>query len=109
MEEELVEGLSGTVAETALTIPAGAILLGVSVRVMTAIFGATAFHLGTAVDAERFGVDLGVAVGTAHAGVVALAPVAVATPIRFTAVGGDFAGGAVRVAVHALRLQPPAV
>ena len=108
VEEALVEGLAGAAVETALTIPAGVILLGVSVRVVTAIAGATAFHLGTAPDPQRFGADLGLAAGTAHAGAVAPVPVAAATPIRLTAVGGDFFGGAVRVAVHSLRLQPPA-
>ena len=107
VEEALVEGLAGPAVETALAIPAGAILLGVSVRVITAIAGATAFHLGTAADPELFGADLGVAAGTVHAGPVAPAPVAAAIPIRLTAVGGDFTGGAVRIAVHALRLQPP--
>ena len=108
VEEALVEGLAGAAVETALTIPAGVILLGVSVRVVTAIAGATAFHLGTAPDPQRFGADLGVAAGTAHAGAVAPAPAAASTPIRLTAVGGDFAGGAVRLAVHALKLVPPA-
>ena len=108
VEEALVEDLSGAAVETALTIPAGAILLGVSVRVTTAIAGATAFHLGTAADPQRFGADIGTAAGTVHAGPVSPAPAAAATPIRLTAVGGDFAGGAVRLAVHALRLQPPA-
>lgn len=108
VEEELLEGLSGPAVETALAIPAGAILLGVSARVVTAVAGAAAFHLGTAADPERFGADIGTAAEAAHAGAVIPTPATAATPIRLTAVGGDFAGGVVRVAVHTLSLQPPA-
>ncbi len=109
VEEELLSGLSGASVDTSLAIvPGRAVVLGVSVRVVTEITGATSFDVGVTGETDKFGASLGIAAGSTNAGVIAPTPYYADTPVRLTANGADFAGGAVRVAVHALRIGVPA-
>lgn len=108
VREELLAGLAGPSVETSLVFPERALVLGVSARVVEAISGATGFDLGVAGEPARFGADLGTAAGATHAGAIAPPIVSADVPVRLTALGGDFAGGAVRIALHHLALDPPA-
>ena len=81
-------------------IPNRAIVLGVSTRTVTAITGATSYDCGIAGEPTKFGGSLGVAEGSTNAGVIGPQAFYADTPIRLTANGGDFTGGAVRIAIH---------
>ncbi|QDL93072.1 DUF2793 domain-containing protein [Paroceanicella profunda] len=100
---------AGTVSTAAGAIPAGAVVLGVSARVTSAITGgATSWSLGVAGSADRYGSSLGVGLNSYAAGVTG-SPQAYygATALTLTAAGGSFSGGSVRLAVHLWELQPP--
>lgn len=105
--EDLLLALSGPTVDSSITIPAGAILLGVSSRVVTAIGGATAVDIGTAGDPVKFGAGLTVAADDTHVGEVTPELITVDTPLRLTAGGGDFTSGAVRLAIHYIALEAP--
>jgi hypothetical protein len=83
-------------------IPDHAIVLGVSTRTVTAITGATSYDCGIAGETAKFGGSLGVAAGSTNSGVIGPQAFYNLTPIRLTANGGAYGGGAVRVAVHYL-------
>jgi hypothetical protein len=101
--EQLVT-LSGATTNSTVQIPAGAILLAVSNRVVTAITGATSYNCGygTGVPTTAFGSGLSVSAGSTNLGVIGPNPFYTATPVLFTAVGGNFTGGAVRMTIHYL-------
>ena len=106
--EASATGLSGSSVTTALTIPAVALVIGVSGRVTTAITGATGFALGIAAEPAAFGAGFGIG-----AGFLAQLPIpprafALATPVRVSAEGGSFTGGALRLACHTLSIGAPA-
>jgi hypothetical protein len=105
--EEEVSALSGASIDTAIACPAGALLLAASARVTGAITGASGFDLGVAGDPARFATGLAGDAGTSHAGPAAPQPAYGATPVRLTATGGNFTGGAVRVAIHYMSFQAP--
>jgi Protein of unknown function (DUF2793) len=100
--EELFSGLSGASATSTVTIPNRAIVLGVSTRTATAITGATSYDCGIAGELSKFGGSLGLAAGSTNVGVIGPQAFYSATPIVLTANGGNFTGGAVRVAIHYL-------
>ena len=100
--EELLSGLSGASVTSAITIPNRAIVLGVSTRTVTAITGATSYDCGIAGELSKFGGSLGAAQGSTNVGVVGPQAFYSATPIVLTANGGNFTGGAVRIAIHYL-------
>lgn len=107
-EFDVTLGTGGTVA-TPVVIPARALVFGVTGRVITAITGtATSWSLGVQGDAGRFGTGLGLALNSwvngPAAPVVYWAPAA----LQITAVGGVFAGGAVRLIVHYAEVSLPA-
>jgi hypothetical protein len=106
-EEELLEGLAGASVETTITIPDRAIVLGVSTRTVTAITGAASYDCGIAGEPAKFGGSLGIAAGDTNSGVIGPQAFYAPTPVRLTANGGSFAGGAVRVAVHYLMTRGP--
>lgn len=81
--------------------------LGVSTRTVSAITGATAYDCGISGEASKFGGSLGVAQGSTNKGVIGPQAFYGDTPIRLTAVGGDFTGGAVRIAIHYLTVGLP--
>ncbi|MFG1245722.1 hypothetical protein [Xanthobacter flavus] len=104
---EEVVALAGASTDTAMQIPAGAILLAVSTRVTTAVTGATSFNVGTADDADAFAAALPTGAGSVNQGAVGAGVIAAATTIRLTAVGSNFTGGVVRVAAIYLRVTAP--
>ena len=98
--EELLSGLSGASIASTVTIPSRAIVLGVSTRTVTAITGATSYDCGIAGEISKFGGSLGIAAGSTNVGVIGPQAFYAATPIILTANGGNFTGGAVRIAIH---------
>ncbi len=106
--EETLAGLSGASVNSAIAIPNRAIVLGVSVRTVTAVLGASSFDCGVNGEPSKFGGSLGVAVGSSNIGVIGPTAFYADTPIRLTANGGNFAGGAVRIAIHYLTCGAPA-
>jgi len=100
--EETLSGLSGASVESTIAIPDRAIVLGVSSRTVTAVTGAASFDCGIADEVSKFGGALGVAAGSTNAGVIGPTAFYADTPIRLTANGGAFTGGAVRIAIHIL-------
>ncbi|MCA1948650.1 MAG: DUF2793 domain-containing protein [Armatimonadetes bacterium] len=102
--EELVAGLSGAFVDSTVVIPDRAIVLGVSTRTVTAITGASSYDCGIAGEAAKFGGSLGVAAGSTNRGVIGPQAFYAPTPVRLTANGGVFTGGAVRLAIHYLTI-----
>ncbi len=100
--EELLTGLSGASASSTITIPDRAVVLGISTRTVTAITGATSYDCGISGEPAKFGGSLGIAAGSTNVGVIGPQAFYAATPIALTAQGGNFTGGAVRIAIHYL-------
>lgn len=105
--EELLSGLSGSFAESSIVIPARSIVLGVSCRTVTAVTGASSYDCGLDGEAGKFGGSLGVAVGSTNIGIIGPTAFYSDTPVRLTANGGDFTGGAVRIAIQHLTFTAP--
>jgi hypothetical protein len=102
---------SGASSTTMPVIPSHAMVIGVTLRVTAAISGTlTSWQLGTAGAEDRFGSGLGLGLGSWGRGLLG-SPLTYyePTPMVLTATGGNFAGGAVRVAVHYLELNLPAL
>lgn len=101
--------MTGATVTLTNIIPAGAVVVGVTCKVTTAITGATSFDIGTATDVDRFGAAIAVALGTTSdnrnwtAGTVECFPAA--TSLILTANGSNFTGGAVYVSVQYLSGQ----
>lgn len=107
VSEELLSGLSGASVTSTITIPDRSICLGVSVHTETAITGATSFDCGIAGDTSKFGGSLGISAGASNRGVIGPTAFYADTPIVLTANGGNFTGGAVRIAIHTLTVGAP--
>ena len=107
VEEELLEGLAGASVDSTIAIPERAIVLGVSTRTVTAVTGAASYDCGIAGEPAKFGGSLGSAAGSTNAGVIGPQAFYATTPIRLTANGGAFTGGAVRVALHYIMPRGP--
>lgn len=103
LEEQHTLALAAT-SDTVIQIPDRAIVFGVTVRVQTAITGATSYNCGIAGEASKYGGSLGIAAGSNNIGVTGPTAFYANTPIRFAAVGGNFTGGVIRVAIHYLTL-----
>jgi len=101
----LTAGASNT---TSLAIPDRAIVLGITGRVIAAVTGASAWHLGVAADNQRYGNTIGAALGSTVIGVSGT-PTAYygATPLVVSAVGPNFTGGTLRLAIHHWTLTGP--
>lgn len=101
--------MSGATVTLTNIIPAGAVVVGVTCKVTTAITGATSFDIGTATDVDRFGAAIAVALGTTSdnrnwtAGTIECFPTA--TSLILTANGSNFTAGAVYVSVQYLSGQ----
>jgi hypothetical protein len=108
VEEELLEDLSGESVESTISIPDRAIVLGVSTRSVSAITSAASHDCGSAGEPAKFAGSLGIAAGSTNSGVIRPQAFYARTPVRLTANGGGFTGGAVRVAVHCLVPRGPA-
>ena len=84
-------------------------MFAASARVVEEITGtATAWTLGTPGADDRFGAGMGTTAGSYGEGLLAQ-PTSyyAATPFVISPVGGDFAGGLVRIALHYLSLDLP--
>lgn len=113
-----LEGLitcSGASSVSSIQIPNRAIVLAVSVLVVTAITGATSFNVdatttpsgGSGTTAGQFGASLGVSAGASNGGVIGPTGWYAASTITLTANGGSFTGGSVRVAIQYMLCRPP--
>jgi hypothetical protein len=102
-----LSALSGaSVATTTGFIPDGAVLVGLTTRVSTAITGATGYDIGDGTDADRWGTNIGIALNTSSdnrdwtAGTIEC--FTTAQEVTLTAVGSNFTGGAVVIVAHYL-------
>jgi hypothetical protein len=102
-----LSALSGaSVATTGGFIPDGAVLVGLTTRVSTAITGATGYDIGDGSDADRWGANVGIALNTSSdntnwtAGTIEC--FTAAQEVTLTAVGSNFTGGAVVIVAHYL-------
>lgn len=105
--EQLLTGLSGASVDTTIQIPNGSIVFNVATRTTTTITGATSYDCGVAGNTNQFGGSLGVAAGSTNKGVIGPTGFYANTPVRLTANGGNFTGGAVRVAICFYEPTPP--
>lgn len=119
--EELLSGLSGATVATTIQIPNRAIVLAVSVRVITAITGAGSFRVdattasggGAGTPNGQFGTGIAVALGTTNVGVIG--PTAWYAPSTIKLIGRNgldtlpaaFTGGAARIAIQYLLCAAP--
>lgn len=100
---------AGPVSVTAALIPANAVVVGATARVITAISGTlTSWSLGNPGASGRYGTGLGLGQGAWARGLLSQ-PTAfyVPEPMQLDAVGGDFAAGVVRIAVHYIEIALP--
>ena len=100
---------AGTTSATAIIIPSHVMVLGVTARVIAEITGTlTGWQLGNVGAPDRFGTGLGLSLGSWAKGILS-APQTYYTPssLELSATGGNFADGAVRIAVHYLELTLP--
>jgi len=102
-----LSALSGaSVATTGGFIPDGAVLVGLTTRVSTAITGATGYDIGDGSDADRWGANIGIALNTSSdntnwtAGTIEC--FTAAQEVTLTAVGSNFTGGTVVIVAHYL-------
>jgi len=100
-EEELT--LSGSLVDSSIVIPDRAIVFAVSCRTTEAITGASSYDCGIDGERAKYGGSLGIAAGSTNSGVTGPTAYYADTPIRITANGGNFTGGKVRIAIHAMR------
>jgi Major tropism determinant N-terminal domain len=121
-QEQLLSSLSGATVATTIQIPNAAIVLGVSVRVITAVTGAASFRVDATTTRNgdagttngQFGKQLSVSAGSTNVGVIG--PTAWYAPSTITLSGWDsgdttnvnFTGGAVRVQINYILINPPA-
>lgn len=103
--------LSGATVTATDLIPAGSIVLGVTVRVTTLITGATSFSIGDGTDADRWGATIAVAAGTttttANITITSVPIYAAATSVVLTAAGSNFTAGAVHIEVQYINCSAP--
>jgi hypothetical protein len=102
-----LSALSGaSVATTGGFLPDGAVLVGLTTRVSTAITGATGYDIGDGSDADRWGANVAIALNTSSdntnwtAGTIEC--FTAAQEVTLTAVGSNFTGGAVVIVAHYL-------
>lgn len=107
IREELLSGLSGASRVSSIVIPNGAIVFNVSARVVTAVTGPASFSVGISGETGKFGSGLSLASGSTNRGTIGPTGFYADTPIRLTPTGGNFTGGAVRIAIHYYLPKPP--
>lgn len=108
MAEDLTLG-AGSAFNTTMVVPAGAMLVGVTARVLTAITGSlTSWTLGDTENPTRFNTGLGKTANSWVRGILD-APRTYRTPtaLRLGATGGQFAAGRVRLVLHWWELRVP--
>ena len=100
---------AGANSNIAAIIPAGALVYGVTGRVVSAIGGASSFEIGVAGSVNRYGSGIGVSVGSWARGLTS-SPLAYYSDsdLVLTATGGNFDGtGVLRLAIHFAELTLP--
>lgn len=100
----------GITTDTLAIIPDRAVVIGVTARVTNEITGVTSFNIGVQGATNRYGDQISIILN-AESNVVTSKPLAYYydTALRLTANGGSFTGGAVKLAVHYMKLSPPAL
>ncbi|MBS8226721.1 DUF2793 domain-containing protein [Vannielia litorea] len=100
---------AGATNTTATQIPANAMVFAVSARVLTAITGSlTSWTLGIEGSESQFGSGLGLGQGSYCTGMLGTPTTWYsAGALKLSAVGGDFAGGAIRLAAHYYTIDLP--
>lgn len=105
-EEEIT--LSSASTSSTITIPDRAIVMAVNSRVTLAITGAASFSVGIPGDTTRYGNSLGTALDTTNIGMTQHPYAYYAnTALLFTANGGSFTGGKVRVGIQYFESRGP--
>ena len=107
--ETLLTLAPGESVETGPLIPAGAMVIGVTGRVVSTVSGTLGgMALGVAGAEDRYGHGLGLGAGGWIRGLSGT-PVTYYAPtaLRVTAEGGAFAAGSLRLCVHLWELEPP--
>ncbi|MEL7213377.1 MAG: DUF2793 domain-containing protein [Pseudomonadota bacterium] len=102
---------TGTVIDGSEEVPGTILVFGITGRVSTALGGTlTDWQLGQGSSADRYGSGLGLGAGSWVRGLTGQ-PQAYYSGFRpkFTANGGDFGGGTVRIAIHYMELGLPSV
>lgn len=107
--------LTGASVTAAALVPAGSILLGITTRVTTAITGAGGFtgsDIGDGTTQNLYGTNtaptLNFTTGLANHAAAAVPKLGIAAgDVVFTAVGGNFTAGVVRIEAHYISLTPP--
>lgn len=100
---------AGNSIPTGLYIPTGAMVIGVTARVLEEISGTLAsWRVGTVGALNRFGQELGKEQGSWGRGIMS-APMTYwdVTEVLLTSTGGKFAAGKVRLVAHWLELRMP--
>ncbi len=97
------------VSTTGNLIPANAVVLGATARVVTPLTGTlTSWQLGNPGAVGRYGSGLGLGVNSFVRGVLGQPTAFYApTPMQLDATGGAFSGGTVRIALHYMELTLP--
>lgn len=104
-DHELVSGVENL---TGAHIPANALVLGVTGRVIEEIGGTTSWRLGVSGSNDRYGTGLGVAKGSYARGLTSSPLVYYEEAgLLLTAEGGTFTSGRVRLAIHMIELGLP--
>ncbi|PKP75671.1 MAG: hypothetical protein CVT84_01805 [Alphaproteobacteria bacterium HGW-Alphaproteobacteria-6] len=100
---------AGPVSVTAALIPANVVVIGATARVTQAITGTLAsWSLGNPGASGRYGTGLGLGQGSWARGLLSQPTAFYAPePMQLDAVGGDFATGSVRIAVHYIEIALP--
>ena len=106
---------SGASSVSTQQIPNRAIILAVSVYVVTGVTGATSFNVdattsssgGAGTTAGQFGASLGITAGSSNVGVIGPTAWYAASTIKLTANGANFTGGQVRISIQYMLCGAP--
>jgi len=102
--------LAGATSTSVVDIASGEQVIGITGRILTGFTGTglTGWDLGVSGATNRYGNGL-VLAGNSWVRGLSGAPVTyyADTPLVLSAIGGDFAGGVIRLAVHSVALEPP--
>ena len=99
----------GAVSTTSAIIPSHAVVVGATARVISDITGTlTSWSLGNPGAVGRYGAGLGLSTGSWARGILSQ-PTAFYAPeaMQLDAIGGEFSGGSVRIAVHFMEIALP--
>ena len=105
------EVIAGGAHEAGTVIPWGTQVIGVTARILEPLTGSlSGWRLGVAGSDNRYGSGLSLAAGSWVRGLTGT-PVSYYsdTPVLLTPEGGAFAGGRLRMAIHLVRLDVPAL